>query len=29
MSGTATLTLLINGTTCSSLVKYLGMVEDP
>lgn len=27
MSGTATLTLLINGTTCGSLVNYLGMVK--
>lgn len=29
MSGTATLTLLVNGTTCGALVNYLGMVDDP
>lgn len=29
MSGMATLTLLVNGTTCSSLVRYLKMIEVP
>lgn len=29
MAGTATLTLLVNGTTCGALVRYLGMVDDP
>jgi hypothetical protein len=29
MSGTATLTLLVNGTTCGALVNYFGMVDDP
>ncbi len=27
MAGAATLTLLINGTTCGALVKYLKIVE--
>ena len=29
MAGAATLTLLINGTTCASLVRYLEMIEVP
>lgn len=29
MSGMATMTLLINGTTCGSLVNYVEMIEKP
>ena len=29
MAGAATLTLLVNGTTCASLVKYLEMIQVP
>jgi hypothetical protein len=29
MSGMATLTLLVNGTTCKALVNYLELIEEP
>ena len=29
MAGVATLTLLVNGTTCTALVNYLNMITVP
>ena len=29
MAGAAVLTLLVNGTTCASLVRYLEMIQIP
>lgn len=29
MSGIATITLLVNGTTCGALVRFLNMIETP
>jgi len=29
MAGVATLTLIVNGTTCAMLVRYLNMIEVP